>query len=136
MTGVQTCALPISQLQARTDKALYKLGVISGLTYSDSQGKADALTTRQKLQEDEVSINQKALETQLAVQKAKVEQAQALAALKQREVDALTVRAGIHLSSRPATRRLYSRHEVIERAMSIGRDRYVEQHASCAACAA
>jgi multidrug resistance efflux pump len=84
-----------AQLQARTDKALYKLGVISGLTYSDSQGKADALTTRQKLQEDEVSINQKALETQLAVQKAKVQQAQALAQLKQREVDALTVRAGI-----------------------------------------
>ena len=84
-----------AQLQARTDKALYKLGVISGLTYSDSQGKADALTTRQKLQEEEVSINQKALETQLAVQKAKVEQARALAQLKQREVDALTVRAGI-----------------------------------------
>ena len=84
-----------AQLQARTDKALYKLGVISVLTYSDSQGKADALTTRQKLQQEEVSINQKALETQLAVQKAKVQQAQALAALKQREVDALTVRAGI-----------------------------------------
>jgi HlyD family secretion protein len=84
-----------AQLQARTDKALYKLGVISGLTYSDSQGKADALTTRQKLQEEEVSINQKALETQLAVQKAKVQQAEALAQLKQREVDALTVRAGI-----------------------------------------
>ncbi len=84
-----------AQLQARTDKALYKLGVISGLTYSDSQGKADALTIREKLQEEEVSINQKALETQLAVQKAKVEQAQALAQLKQREVDALTVRAGI-----------------------------------------
>lgn len=84
-----------AQLQARTDKALYKLGVISGLTYSDSQGKADALTTRQALQKQEISINQKALETQLAVQKAKVEQARALAALKQREVDALNVRAGI-----------------------------------------
>ncbi|MHB1838563.1 MAG: efflux RND transporter periplasmic adaptor subunit [Acidobacteriaceae bacterium] len=84
-----------AQLQARTDKALYKLGVISGLTYSDSQGKADALTIREKLQEEEVSINQKALETQLAVQKAKVQQAQALAQLKQREVEALTVRAGI-----------------------------------------
>lgn len=84
-----------AQLQARTDKALYKLGVISGLTYSDSQGKADALTTRQELQKQEISMNQKALETQLAVQKAKVEQARALAELKQREVDALNVRAGI-----------------------------------------
>ena len=84
-----------AQLQARTDKALYKLGVISGLSYSDSKGKADALTTRNQLQQQEVAINQKALETQLAVQKAKVEQARALAQLKQREVDALTVRAGI-----------------------------------------
>jgi HlyD family secretion protein len=84
-----------AQLQARTDKALYKLGVISGLTYSDSQGKADALTTREDLAKQEISMNQKALETQLAVQKAKVEQARALAELKQREVDALNVRAGI-----------------------------------------
>ena len=39
-----------AQLQARTDQALYKLGVISGLSYSDSQGKADALTTREDLE--------------------------------------------------------------------------------------
>lgn len=84
-----------AQLQARTDKALYKLGVISGLSYSDSQGKADALTTRDDLEKKEISINQQALETQLAVQKAKVEQARVLAQLKQREVDALNVRAGI-----------------------------------------
>jgi HlyD family secretion protein len=84
-----------AQLQARTDKALFKLGVISGLSSSDSQGKADALTTREELAKQEISINQKALQTQLAVQKAKVEQARALAELKQREVSALNVRAGI-----------------------------------------
>ncbi len=84
-----------AQLQARTDQALYKLGVISGLSYSDSQGKADALTTREDLEKQEITINQKALETQLAVQKAKVQQASALAQLLQREVDALNVRAGI-----------------------------------------
>lgn len=84
-----------AQLQARTDKALYKLGVISGLSYNDSQGKADALTTREDIQKKQISINEKALQTQLAVQKAKVEQARSLAQLKQREVDALTVRAGI-----------------------------------------
>lgn len=84
-----------AQLQARTDKALYKLGVISGLAYRDSQGKADALTTRNELEKQEIAINQQALKTQLAVQKAKVEQARVLAQLKQREVDALNVRAGI-----------------------------------------
>ncbi len=85
-----------AQLQARTDKALYKLGVISGLSYQDSQGKADALTTRDNLQKQEIMINQKALQTQLAVQKAKVEQARALAGLKQRQVENLNVRAGIN----------------------------------------
>ena len=35
-----------AQLQAQTDKALYDLGVISGLTYNASKGKADELTTR------------------------------------------------------------------------------------------
>ncbi|HEX4021861.1 MAG TPA: HlyD family efflux transporter periplasmic adaptor subunit [Acidobacteriaceae bacterium] len=84
-----------AQLQAKTDKALYKLGVISGLAYSDSQGKADSLVTRDKLEKDKVSINQKAIATQMTVAKAKVEQARALAELKQREVDALTVRAGV-----------------------------------------
>lgn len=84
-----------AQLQARTDKALFKLGVISGLTYSDSQGKADALSTRNSLQKQEVAMNEKAVKTQLAVQAAKVQQAQSLYDLKQREVDALTVKAGI-----------------------------------------
>jgi HlyD family secretion protein len=84
-----------SQLQAKTDKALYKLGVISGLAYSDSQGKADSLVTREKLEQEKVAINEKAIASQMAVAKAKVDQARALADLKQREVDALTVRAGV-----------------------------------------
>ena len=84
-----------SQLQAKTDKALYKLGVISGLAYSDSQGKADSLVTREKLEQQKVAINEKAIASQMAVAKAKVDQARALADLKQREVDALTVRAGV-----------------------------------------
>jgi multidrug efflux pump subunit AcrA (membrane-fusion protein) len=84
-----------AELQSRTDQALYKLGVISGLTYNDSKSKADALATRNQLEGEKLAINQKALETQLAVQTAKVEQARALADLKQREVDDLQVRAGI-----------------------------------------
>jgi HlyD family secretion protein len=84
-----------AQLQAKTDKALYKLGVISGLAYSDSQSKADSLVTREKLEQEKVAINEKAIASQMAVAKAKVDQARALADLKQREVDALTVRAGV-----------------------------------------
>jgi HlyD family secretion protein len=84
-----------AQLQAQTDKSLYDLGVISGLTYSASKGKADELTTRNDLEKQRLTLNEKAIETQLAVQQTKVEQAKALLALKQREQDALSVRAGI-----------------------------------------
>jgi len=84
-----------AQRQARTDKALYSLGVISGLAYNGSQGKADELTTRNKLEEQTVDINEKAIQSQLAVQQAKVDQAQAIYDLKRQQLDALKVRAGI-----------------------------------------
>jgi len=84
-----------AQRQAKTDKALYGLGVISGLVYNASQGKADELTTRNKLEEQTVDINEKAVQSQLAVQQAKVAQAEAIYALKKQQLDALSVRAGI-----------------------------------------
>ena len=84
-----------AQLQAKTDKALFDLGVVSGLTYSASKGKADELTTRNDLERQRLTLNEKAIETQLAVQQTKVEQAKALLSLKQRQQDALSVRAGI-----------------------------------------
>jgi HlyD family secretion protein len=92
-----------AQRQAKTDKSLYSLGVISGLAYNSSQGKADELTTRNKLEEQTVDINEKAIESQLAVQQAKVAQAQAIYELKRQQLDALKVRAGIsgQLSSLP-----------------------------------
>jgi multidrug efflux pump subunit AcrA (membrane-fusion protein) len=84
-----------AQRQAKIDKTLYSLGVISGLAYNGSQGKADELSTRNKLEEQTVDINEKAIESQLAVQQAKVEQAQAIYELKRQQLDALKVRAGI-----------------------------------------
>jgi len=84
-----------AQRQADTDKALYDLGVISGLAYKSSKGKADELTTRNDLEGQRLTINKKAIETQLAQQQAKVDQARTLAALKQKQLYALRVRAGI-----------------------------------------
>ena len=84
-----------AQRQAQIDKSLYSLGVISGLAYSGSQGTADQLSTRDKLQEQTVAINEKAVESQLAVQQAKVAQAEAIYELKKQQLDALKVRAGI-----------------------------------------
>jgi multidrug efflux pump subunit AcrA (membrane-fusion protein) len=81
--------------QADTDKALYDLGVISGLAYKASKGKSDELTTRNDLETQRLEIGQKAIESQLAEQLAKVDQMRALAALKKKQLDALQVRAGI-----------------------------------------
>ncbi|NYF79642.1 efflux RND transporter periplasmic adaptor subunit [Granulicella arctica] len=84
-----------AQLQAQTDKSLYDLGVISGLTYSASKGKADELTQRNGIEGDRLDLNQKAIATQLDVQQTKVQQAEAMLALRQKQQDALSVRAGI-----------------------------------------
>jgi len=84
-----------AKLQADTDKALYDLGVISGIAYKNSKSKADELTTRNNIEGERLDINQKAIETQLAEQQAKVDQIRALAELKQKQLDAMKVRAGI-----------------------------------------
>jgi multidrug efflux pump subunit AcrA (membrane-fusion protein) len=84
-----------AKLQSDTDKALYDLGVISGLAYKNSKSKADELTTRNNIEDERLDINQRAIATQLAEQQAKVDQIRALADLKQKQLDALKVRAGI-----------------------------------------
>ena len=65
------------------------------MAYKNSKSKADELTTRNNIESERLDINQKAIETQLAEQQAKVDQIRALAELKQKQLDALKVRAGI-----------------------------------------
>jgi RND family efflux transporter MFP subunit len=89
------------QLQAQTDKALYDLGVISGLAYQKSKSTADQLTTQHQLSQEQLDVNQKAIEIQLASQKTKIDQAKALLNLYQRQAQALQVRAGISGSLAP-----------------------------------
>ena len=84
-----------AKLQAQTDKALYDLGVISGLTYKASQSKADVLTTRNQIEADRLTMNEKVIVSQLAVQQTQVDQAHALYLLKQQQLAALRVTAGI-----------------------------------------
>jgi len=95
--GAATVTADYSQarLQSETDKALYDLGVISGLAYKNSKSKADELTTRNNIEDQRLDINQKAIESQLAEQQAKVDEIRALAELKQKQLDALKVRPGI-----------------------------------------
>jgi RND family efflux transporter MFP subunit len=82
-------------LQAQTDKSLYDLGVISGLTYSASKGKSDELKQRDDLEKQRLKLNQATITTQMAVSETKVEQARAILSLKQKQLDALSVKAGI-----------------------------------------
>ena len=84
-----------AKLQGETDKALFDMGVISGLAYKSSKGKADELTIRNNLEMQRIAVNQKAIESQLAEQQAKIDQMRALFELKQKQLDALKVRAGI-----------------------------------------
>jgi len=84
-----------AKLQAQTDKALYDLGVISGLTYNASKSKADELTTRNNIEDDRLVMNEKVIASQMAVEQTKVDQARALFQLKQQQLAALHVTAGI-----------------------------------------
>jgi len=83
------------QLQAQTDKALYDLGVISGLAYNKSKDTAEQLDTQHQISRQQLEVNQKAIEVQLASQQTKIDQAKALLALYQKQSAALEVRAGI-----------------------------------------
>jgi len=95
--GAATVKADYSQakLQSDTDKALYELGVISGMAYKNSKGKSDEMTIRNDLEDQRLASSQKAIEAQLAEQQAKVEQMRVLAQLKKKQLDALKVRAGI-----------------------------------------
>jgi RND family efflux transporter MFP subunit len=95
--GAATVSADFSQakLQAQTDKALYDLGVISGLAYQASASKAGELTTRNKIEDDRLAMNEKVIASQLAVEQTKVDQARALYQLKQQQLAALHVTAGI-----------------------------------------
>lgn len=84
-----------SQLQSQTDKALYDLGVISGLAYKASKSKADELTIRNGLEDQRLESTQKSIDAQLSQLQAKVDQMRVLAELKRNQLDALKVRAKI-----------------------------------------
>src|SRR5579884_2099271 len=81
------------QLQAQTDKALFDLGVISGLAYQKSKNTADQLSTQHQLSQQQLEVNEKAIEVQLGSQKTKIDQAQALVDLYQKQAQSLEVRS-------------------------------------------
>ncbi len=83
------------QLQAQTDKQLYQLGVISGLTYQKSKDTADQLTIQRQLSQQQLTVNQRANVVQLASAQTKIDQAKAQLDLYEKQQAALHVTAGI-----------------------------------------
>jgi HlyD family secretion protein len=83
------------QLTADTDKKLYQLGVIAGLTYNNAQSTADQLTAQKKLSLQQLEVNENAIKIQLASAQSKIDQAKTLVDLYQKQTEALEVRAGI-----------------------------------------
>lgn len=83
------------QLQEKTDKALFDLGVISGIAYNKSKNTADQLTTQHQLSMQQLEVNEKAIEIQLASSQTKIDQAKALLDLYQKQLAALQVRSTI-----------------------------------------
>jgi RND family efflux transporter MFP subunit len=83
------------QLQAQTDKALFDLGVISGVAYNKSKNTADQLNTQHNLSQQQLDVNEKAIEIQLASAQTKIDQAKALLDLYQKQQSELQIRAGI-----------------------------------------
>jgi HlyD family secretion protein len=84
-----------AKLQADMNKELRDLGLTPEITYKNSQTKAQELAIRNSLEGERLDINRKAIDSQMAEQQAKVDQMRALADLKQKQLEALKVRAGI-----------------------------------------
>src|SRR5262245_57977289 len=84
-----------AQLQAEVDAALAKDGLIPQVKSRQSTIRSNSLATRSKLEQERVRINEQSLTARLAVQRAEVASRRTLAALKHRDLDSLTVRAGM-----------------------------------------
>jgi HlyD family secretion protein len=84
-----------AKLRADTDQQLADQGLVADLTRQLSKVAAEDLAQRDEIEKKRIAIAGEAIEAQLAVQAAQVEQSRALARLRQSQVDALQVRAGI-----------------------------------------
>lgn len=84
-----------ARMQSETDAALNKLGVISDLSLKVSKSKSQELETRDDIERQRLENSRKVLEAQLIAKQAEVEQSRAMWSLKQSQLAALQVRAGI-----------------------------------------
>jgi len=80
---------------ADANKELNKIGVLSDSALKASLAKAHEMEVRRKIEEERISESTEAIKTQMQVQQANIDQKHAMAQLRNRQLEALKVRAGI-----------------------------------------
>jgi len=85
-----------AKLQAEVNEELAKQGLIADLNRKVSKVRAEELATRNDIEEKRLNISREAVKAQLAVQQSRVEELRALAGLRRKQVNELSVRAGIN----------------------------------------
>lgn len=85
-----------AKLNYEANKVLNKEGIVSDLILKQSQGRAEELATRDKIEQKRLEIGLDSIKSQLAVYQAKVDQFKGLYELRNRQLDALKVRAGVN----------------------------------------
>lgn len=83
-----------AKLNAEKDEELAKLGLGANLNVKLSKAKAEALTTRNSIEQQRLQVSSDSVKAQLDAQKARVEQLRALYELKRTQIESLRVRAG------------------------------------------
>jgi len=83
-----------AKLNAEKDEELAKRGLGSELNVKLSRARAEALTTRNEIEQQRLQVSTESVKAQLEAQKARVEQLRALYELKRTQLDSLRVRAG------------------------------------------
>lgn len=84
-----------ARMQAEADTKLAKDGLVPDIKQKMSQMKSEQLGKQATIEVARYEQNKRSASAQLAAQRARVEQMQALYALRRRQVESLTVRAGI-----------------------------------------
>lgn len=92
-TGI---SLEQANLDAKAVENLYQAHLEAELTAKSARAKADGLKVQYELEQKRLEILDRSAEAQRAVQKADLEKLRAILKLKQDQVAALKVRAGIH----------------------------------------
>lgn len=83
-------------LQMQADDELAKDGLVPELTAKLSRLRAEQLEGRNLIEKERLAVSQRSVDAQLLSARARLDQASALYDLRRSQLDALTVRAGIH----------------------------------------